>query len=98
LVRVEYDPAADNVTAAWVLVRCVPLAHEDRRLSADGREELIRSYGDRAVAFVQAAVRHGYRDAARLATDPAFDPIRGRGDFQAVLRELRGEPAVTPPH
>ncbi|HEY1379100.1 MAG TPA: serine/threonine-protein kinase [Gemmataceae bacterium] len=89
LVRVGYDPAADAVTAAWVVVRCVPLAHEDGRLTTDRREELARSYADRAVAHVRTAVRHGYRDAARLATDPAFAPIRSRDDFQSLLRELR---------
>ena len=34
------------------------------------------------------AVKHGYRDAARLKTDPPFAPVRSRPDFQEVVAEL----------
>jgi serine/threonine protein kinase/tetratricopeptide (TPR) repeat protein len=92
LARFAYDPAADSYTAAWVVVRCVDLAREDDRLTDAGRGELTRSYADRAMTHLQAAVRHGYKDAARLRTESDFDPLRSRDDFQKLLRDLDGAP------
>ena len=92
LARDAYDPAEDNYTAAWVLVRCAALAREDDELSEAAGEELARSYADRALASLQAAVRHGFKDGGRVKEEPAFDPLRPRDDFRALLRDLGAAP------
>ena len=52
------------------------------------RTELARTYGDRAVALLTAAVRKGFQDVARINKDPALDPLRARPDFQEVIAGL----------
>jgi serine/threonine-protein kinase len=41
-----------------------------------------------ALAALAEAVRHGFRDAARLRTDAAFAPLRDRDGFRQLLAEL----------
>ncbi len=92
LARFAYDPAGDSYTAAWVTVRCAALAGGDGRLSEAERERLARSYADRAVAHLEAAVRHGFKDAARLGRERDFDAIRSRDDFRKLLQQLKPGP------
>lgn len=88
LARFNFDPAADTFTAAWVTVRCVDLAREDNLLAVDEGEALARAYADRAMAHLQAAVRHGFKDITRLKKNRDFDPLRSRNDFRKLLLDL----------
>jgi tetratricopeptide (TPR) repeat protein len=45
---------------------------------------------DRAVAWLKQAIAAGYRDAARLKRDRAFDALRDRADFTKLLTTLDG--------
>jgi serine/threonine protein kinase/tetratricopeptide (TPR) repeat protein len=88
LVRAAFDPAADSFTAAWVTTRCAADAGEDGKLAGADRDRLVRSYADRAMAHLRAAVGHGFKDVARLKKDRDLDPLRSRDDFHTLLREL----------
>ncbi len=46
-----------------------------------------RPCADEAMIALRKAVANGYRDAGRLRKDEAFDPLRGREDFRALLRQ-----------
>jgi hypothetical protein len=74
--------------AAGFLARSATLAEQDARLPHPQRAELARSYSERAVATLRLAVKHGYRDAARLKTEPSFAPVQSRSDFQEVVADL----------
>jgi tetratricopeptide (TPR) repeat protein len=50
-----------------------------------------RNYADRAMETLQKAVKAGWKDAARVKTDPDLDPLRGREDFRKLLAELEAK-------
>ena len=77
LARFAHDPAEDAYTAASIVVRCLALAREDSRLTEAGHAELTRSYADRAVARLRAAVRHGFKDGTRVKRNvPSIRSVR----------------------
>ena len=47
-----------------------------------------RLYGDRAIEVLRRAVRGGSLDAEVLQSDPDLAAIRGRDDFQAIVKEV----------
>src|SRR5262249_13182942 len=53
------EPGMIAYIAAFHLVRCVRLAGQDKRLSAEQREQAITAYGKRADALFQVATRRG---------------------------------------
>ena len=58
------------------------------------RKELAQAHAGRAVGFLRQAVKHGFKDSARLQ-HPAFEQLRSRDDFGKLLRDLdapRGRP------
>src|SRR5262249_45517981 len=74
--------------AACALSQCVLLARDDSRLTESKRKDLARAYADRAMSLLRSAVRHGFKDGAKLKKNPALDSIRSRDDFQKLLQEL----------
>jgi tetratricopeptide (TPR) repeat protein len=88
LARVAADPAGDPYKAAGFFSRCVPLAEKEAKLSEARRQELAKSYGDRALQALRQAVAKGYKDADHLKKDPDLDPLRGRDDFRKLLGEV----------
>jgi serine/threonine-protein kinase len=55
-------------------------------------------YGDRALAALRDAVAGGFKSASMIETDPDFDAIRARPEFQAILAELKAQrPARSTP-
>jgi serine/threonine protein kinase len=74
--------------AATHLARCVPLAEKDAQLTEDQRRTLAQAYADQAVARLREAVAKGCTDPAQLTKPAAFDPLRGRADFQELVRTL----------
>jgi tetratricopeptide (TPR) repeat protein len=77
------------LTLAGLFAGCIPLAARDTELSAAERQQLTRSYGDKAIALLQRAIASGYRDAAGLKANSAFAPLHQRADFQALIRALQ---------
>jgi tetratricopeptide (TPR) repeat protein len=85
---VRPDVAEDALWAARFFARCVEAAGEDTELPEADRRELMESYGDRAVEQLHEAVRRGFVDSGRLQAISAFAPVRGRSDFQALVKDL----------
>jgi tetratricopeptide (TPR) repeat protein len=51
-------------------------------------------YGDRAIDVIRRAVRGGFRDTEILQTDPDLAAIRGRDDFQEIVKEAGKQTAA----
>jgi serine/threonine-protein kinase len=51
--------------------------------------QLARHYTDRALDALRLALKHGWRSAEEVATDPDLDPIRADPGFVSLLKELR---------
>ena len=66
----------------------------DAKLPNAKRQEVTRSYADRALATLRQAVQNGYKDAAHMKKDTDLDPLRSRPDFQKLLADL--EQKATP--
>jgi hypothetical protein len=64
---------------------CVKLAAEDAKLTESRRQELCRSYGDRAMNALRRAIHFGYQEVAKLKKDKDLEPLRGRDDFKKLL-------------
>ena len=45
------------------------------------------AHADQAMGLLQAAVKAGFKDAARMTKDEDLDALRGRDDFKALLAE-----------
>jgi hypothetical protein len=80
--------------ATLFLCRCILLCQQDRELDVAERERLARSYADRAIGALQTAVNEGFRDLGELKTSHAYESIRGRSDFSALVKQV-GEIAET---
>jgi serine/threonine protein kinase len=90
LVSVKPGAGADRHEAAAVaLAHCSELAAADAKLSESQRRETARGYADRAMAELQAAVKDGFKDAAKLKKKP-FDALRQREDFKELAKKLEG--------
>jgi hypothetical protein len=57
---------------------------------------LRERYADHAVELLRRAVAAGYAGESRLAprTDDAFNPLRGREDFEQLLKQLEARAAA----
>jgi tetratricopeptide (TPR) repeat protein len=60
--------------------------------SADKKQE----NADRAMELLRRAVQAGWKNAAHMRKDTDLDPLRGREDFQKLIRELEKHPAAGP--
>jgi serine/threonine-protein kinase len=87
--KIEPNGFEEAYESAGFLCRCVQLCRDDATLAAPQRESLARSYADRAMSALQAAVREGYRDVNQLESAPTFEPLRAREDFQRLVRDLK---------
>jgi serine/threonine-protein kinase len=85
------NPANDAYSAACLLASCLPLAQKDAKLSVAKRQELARSYADRAMALLRQAVAAGYKDAEHMKKDKDIDPLRGREDFKKMLADVEAK-------
>ncbi|MBX6312025.1 MAG: protein kinase, partial [Isosphaeraceae bacterium] len=57
LPGIEPDRPGPQIQAAGILVRCLPLAQADTRLSGASRADLTRTYAARALALLRKAIR-----------------------------------------
>jgi serine/threonine protein kinase/tetratricopeptide (TPR) repeat protein len=91
LARFGHDRVAETYRAACYLGRCVTLAGKDARVDEARRQELAQTYADRALALLRQAVAGGYKDAARMRTEPALGPLRARAEFNKLLFGLESK-------
>jgi serine/threonine-protein kinase len=89
LARIAFNPAEDAYKAAGFFARCIPLAEQDKKLSGSRRQEVAKSYGDRAMEALRQALDKGYKDIAHLQKDKDLDPLRQREDFQKLLADVQ---------
>jgi serine/threonine-protein kinase len=66
---------------------CAAVRKDDKLTEAD-REKLAEQYATRAVALISEAWDRGYRDLANIMRDTDLEALRGRADFQKLVREL----------
>jgi tetratricopeptide (TPR) repeat protein len=83
----DWDAPADAYAAARALAECIPIAAQADAPDA-AREAAAAQYGDGAICLLRDAVDRGYRDAARLASDTVFGPLRERDDFRRLVADL----------
>jgi eukaryotic-like serine/threonine-protein kinase len=84
--------AEESVRAARVLAQGIPLVAADPKLDAAARAKLTKVYADRSVELIRDAVKSGYRDMQGLVSDQAFDALRSRADFQALIAPVASAP------
>jgi serine/threonine protein kinase len=73
------------------LATCARLVGQGKAgLTAPQKDEQ-QKYAGQAMAVLQEAIAHGFRDAERLQKAPVFNrpPLSDRDDFKKVLRELQ---------
>jgi serine/threonine-protein kinase len=83
-LRLCPDQANLHADVARELALCVGVL--GKTTPAD--QGLRRECADLAVQALQKAVALGYKGGAKLVMDAAFDPLRGRDDFEAVVSKL----------
>jgi tetratricopeptide (TPR) repeat protein/tRNA A-37 threonylcarbamoyl transferase component Bud32 len=89
MLRLGFDPVNDLYMAAGFLARCVSLAENDAALAPEQRRQVAQSYGDRALALLQAVARKHLPAMKGIINDKDFAALRGRADFQKLLRDLQ---------
>jgi serine/threonine protein kinase len=72
---------------AGFVARCIRLAREDMKLSAEDRVKLAKGYGDQALGILKRSVAAGYKDAAALKDSADLEPLRS-GEWRAEFEKL----------
>jgi hypothetical protein len=88
LARFGYEPAKDSYDSACLLARCITLADKDAPLPEARRKELVQSYSQQALALMEQAVTHGFKDVSHMKKDPDLDSLRPTEEFQKLVAAL----------
>jgi hypothetical protein len=91
LAALGWDLGADAYEAAHALAQCIPVVENDDDLHAANRQELVRSYADRAMVMLRQAIDKGYKDAAHIKKDTDLNPLRSLPEFEKLLKELEAK-------
>ena len=67
---------------------CASKADADKKLDDARRRELVDTYGRKAVALIEGAIKRGFKNASDLKNNPNYDSLRQRDDFKQVLHDL----------
>ena len=67
-----------------------------RRKLSKGDRFRREKYGDRAIELLRRAVRGGFLNLEVLQSDTDLDAIRGRADFQDLVKEVEKQSAESP--
>jgi tetratricopeptide (TPR) repeat protein len=89
LARSAGERLQDSYNAACLFARCVPVARADSALTAEKQKSVSEGYADEALKLLQLTGRKGFTTAAELGTDPDLKALRGRTDFEALIKELQ---------
>jgi len=87
-LRARLPERFDDYFWAVRIARCIPLAKKDADLSAEKRDGLARQYAEETMALLQSAQRKSTKDLPQIHTNPAFQPLRNRADFQELLAKV----------
>ena len=86
--KIEPNGFEEALESARFLCRCVELGREDQSATAADRDTMARAYGDQAMDALRTALRNGFRDLNDLGGAPIYEPLRGRDDFQRLVRDV----------
>jgi serine/threonine-protein kinase len=76
-------------TAAGGLAGCIGLVGKGKEQLSDGEQAERTRYADEAMVILGQAVRAGFADVDHLEQGKELEPLRQRGDFQELLRQVR---------
>jgi len=85
------DGGRRYLQAAAHTASCVTLVRNAGALSAAEKTARARQHADRAVELLTKAVAAGFRNTALLEQARELAPLRGRPDFQKLVKELKGK-------
>jgi serine/threonine protein kinase/tetratricopeptide (TPR) repeat protein len=95
LKELETNPDLKTEDLWGLIMVCTQSARaawSNTQLSSNGRVDLTERYASQAVRLLQELQRRGHfqnpRNADRLRTEPYLFPLRGRPDFQRLLRQV----------
>jgi serine/threonine-protein kinase len=87
----KLDPS-DVYDLAYVFARAMAAARRDSKLSSAEQDRLAQEYADSVLQLLARVAAAGFfRNPVAfkdLKTDKDFDPLRGRADFQKLVRDL----------
>jgi eukaryotic-like serine/threonine-protein kinase len=86
--QVEQSGYEESLESARFLSQCAAQCAADPTISRTERDQLTRAYQDQAVESMKTAVAAGYSDDHDLKSSPVYTPLRGRDDFERLVREL----------
>jgi hypothetical protein len=72
---------------------CIPLVGKGKTTRTAAEESERRRYAEQAMEALHDAVRKGYKDWKNMSKDPDLEPLRGRADFQKLLRSISPAPS-----
>jgi hypothetical protein len=87
LPRFAPDDPDQYSLAAWNLALCAALVSQDPNRPEAEREARKQGYARQAVELLRAAVERGFQNREELKSAD-YDVLRGRDDFQELLRRL----------
>ena len=91
LCDLGWDPPDTACDAARALAECIPIVERHIKLNADQRKEAMEYYSDKAMAFLQDAVKKKFRDLNKLKQSTAVAPLRQREDFKKLIAEMENQ-------
>ena len=86
----EIEPSGyeEALESTRFLCRCLDLYKHDPSLTFSERERLTQRCAGQAISALAIAVQNGYHDAAELAKSAVYGPLRGRADFESLVRSV----------
>ena len=85
-----------EVRAVMVLAKVVGGVKTDTQMKAEQRQELAEKAGACAVLLLRVARTKGSPRIAGIHENPLLEPLRGRADFQELVREIEKNPPSQP--
>jgi tetratricopeptide (TPR) repeat protein len=73
---------------ACVYSRAVAAVEKDKKLKAADRDRLKKQYAERAMEYLHQSSAKGQQNPALLKNDADLNSVRGRVDFQELVKEL----------
>ncbi len=89
LLEAAPRPLADDIYELAVSHALVSeLASPEPHSPAGGDRIRREAHADQAISLLRRAIESGYRKRAALETDPGWQPIRHRADFELLVRDI----------
>jgi hypothetical protein len=80
---------------ACQLAQCIPLVGERKAVLTAQQQSQRREYTDQAVATLQQAIRHGYKDIDQLKKNSDLAVLQASEEFQKLLTDSTARAITT---